>query len=61
MRVNLFTINDTFDEVFQATRYTDEIAEHEGMGDDQFYSMESELERSGRYWITPKLIARKPR
>jgi hypothetical protein len=38
-------------EILQNIRYTDEIAEHYGMSDDELARMDGELKHAGRYHI----------
>ena len=51
MRVTIMRLRDDATEHVENVRYTDEIAEDEGMSDADFEAMTAELQQVGRYWL----------
>ncbi len=57
MRVQIEFINEAGEASQENIRWSDEVAEAEGMSDEEFEKMEAELRASGRYWINGQRCA----
>ncbi len=57
MKVRIEFTNEAGEISEENVRWTDEIAEAQGMSDEEFEKMESELRSPGRYWIDAQRCA----